>query len=187
MAEKTDLRVIKTKKALVETMMESLGKKRFEDITVQDLCDKAMVRRATFYTHFADKYELLGYSVRSQYVKFPSYAQFETASNTEDIYRYLVKDAVDFLADNLDIFRSVVNSQATQIILNTIRNEMEQDFLPLIEESMRTNDIHGLSPQFIFNFYLHGIFGSFLWWMREDYPLTKEELVLQIQSMLHIK
>ncbi|WP_269055289.1 TetR/AcrR family transcriptional regulator [Paenibacillus tundrae] len=36
-----------------------MNKKDFSAITVQDITQKATINRATFYAHFADKYELL--------------------------------------------------------------------------------------------------------------------------------
>ena len=51
----TDLRIIKTRKALCDAFIILLGEKPFEDITVNELCKKAMVRRATFYQHFEEK------------------------------------------------------------------------------------------------------------------------------------
>ena len=38
--------------------------KDFQSITVQDIADRAMINRATFYDHFVDKYALLEYSIR---------------------------------------------------------------------------------------------------------------------------
>ena len=38
---------------------------RFEDITVAMLCDRAMIRRTTFYKHFADKSEFFSFYVDS--------------------------------------------------------------------------------------------------------------------------
>lgn len=47
-------------KALIE-MMEEMP---FEDIKVKELCDRAMIRKSTFYKHFADKFELLAFIVK---------------------------------------------------------------------------------------------------------------------------
>ena len=57
MAEKMDLRIRKTYLALHNAFTELLEEKRFEEFTVNELCDRAMIRRTTFYKHFADKYE----------------------------------------------------------------------------------------------------------------------------------
>ena len=63
--KKEDLRVQKTKKALTEKFRQLLEEKRFEDITVNELCEKAGIRRATFYKHFEDKYDFLSFVVQS--------------------------------------------------------------------------------------------------------------------------
>ena len=55
MEEKTDLRIRKPYKALCDAFVTILEKKRFDDLTVNELCDEAMIRRATFYKHFADQ------------------------------------------------------------------------------------------------------------------------------------
>src|SRR5262245_25010539 len=54
-----DLRVRRTRKALVQALIELTLEKGFSAITVQDLADRAMVNRATFYRHYLDKYDLL--------------------------------------------------------------------------------------------------------------------------------
>lgn len=56
-----DLRVIKTKKALSTSLYELLEKRSFEVISVNQICNHAMVHRTTFYKHFYDKYDLLVY------------------------------------------------------------------------------------------------------------------------------
>jgi len=58
---RTDLRKQKTRKALEAAFFELSETMWIEDITVGDLCEKAMVRRATFYKHFTDKYAFFAY------------------------------------------------------------------------------------------------------------------------------
>ncbi len=60
-SQKPDLRKQKTRKALENAFFELSETKWIEDITVGDICEKAMIRRATFYQHFADKYEFFAY------------------------------------------------------------------------------------------------------------------------------
>lgn len=56
---KTDLRVVRTRKLIMDSFIELSGKKEFKDITVTDITKEAMVNRATFYYHFEDIYDLL--------------------------------------------------------------------------------------------------------------------------------
>lgn len=53
-----DKRIQKTKKNLKETLLRMLEHKTFEQVTVKELCEKANTSRITFYSHYADKYEL---------------------------------------------------------------------------------------------------------------------------------
>ena len=59
----TDRRVKRTRKLLQEAFMALMAEKSFQSISVQDIAERADVNRATFYTHFVDKYALLDYTV----------------------------------------------------------------------------------------------------------------------------
>ena len=55
---KEDLRIKKTKKALRESLVELIKEKHLEKISVMEICEKALVNRVTFYSHYKDKLEL---------------------------------------------------------------------------------------------------------------------------------
>lgn len=57
--EKTDPRILRTRKLIMDSFIELSGQKEFKDITIKDITTEAMVNRATFYYHFEDKYDLL--------------------------------------------------------------------------------------------------------------------------------
>ena len=64
--EDLDLRVQKTYKLLVFAFDNLLREKEFEEISVTELCDAAMIRRPTFYKHFLDKYDFLTFFIKHQ-------------------------------------------------------------------------------------------------------------------------
>ena len=72
MEEKTDLRIRKPYKALCDAFVTILEKKRFDDLTVNELCDEATIRRAAFYKHFADKYDFFSFFIRQKQDQFIS-------------------------------------------------------------------------------------------------------------------
>ena len=55
---KEDPRVRRTRDRLGDALVELLVQKPFEDITVQDVLERAGVSRSTFYTHYRDKNDL---------------------------------------------------------------------------------------------------------------------------------
>lgn len=59
MEKKKDLRVQKTYSALMAAFEALMAEETFDDITVNELCARALIRRPTFYSHFEDKYGFL--------------------------------------------------------------------------------------------------------------------------------
>jgi AcrR family transcriptional regulator len=55
----TDRRVVRTRRALGGALVELMLARRFDDISVQQVLDRAKVGRATFYAHFRNKSDLL--------------------------------------------------------------------------------------------------------------------------------
>lgn len=59
MSSDRDLRVIKTRRLIREAFIKLVDEKGFKDITVNDISDRAMINRSTFYLHYTDKFDLL--------------------------------------------------------------------------------------------------------------------------------
>lgn len=57
--EGLDPRVKRTRQLLRRALVALLAEKAFEEISVQDVAERATVNRVTFYDHFNDKYALL--------------------------------------------------------------------------------------------------------------------------------
>lgn len=59
MSTEGDLKEGKSTQALNIAMLSLLESRNFKNITVGDICSKALVARTTFYAYFADKYDFL--------------------------------------------------------------------------------------------------------------------------------
>ena len=64
MSENVDLRVKRSQLFLKNAMKDLLKEKGLDAITVQDVADRAMVNRSTFYAHYQDKDDLFHAVVR---------------------------------------------------------------------------------------------------------------------------
>ena len=54
-----DRRVLRTRRALKDTLLTLMKEKSFDKITVKEICDRALTSRITFYNYYSDKYALL--------------------------------------------------------------------------------------------------------------------------------
>lgn len=55
---KTDRRIVRTRNLLGDALMSLFQERDFENISVQDVLDRAGVGRSTFYVHYRDKNDL---------------------------------------------------------------------------------------------------------------------------------
>jgi len=54
-----DRRIIRTKLAIREALVELIAEKGFDSLSVRDITTRANVNRGTFYLHYQDKFDLL--------------------------------------------------------------------------------------------------------------------------------
>ncbi|WP_080875686.1 TetR/AcrR family transcriptional regulator [Oceanobacillus timonensis] len=59
MTQKLDRRKRYTRMALKNSLMELLKEKPISSITIKEICEQADINRSTFYSHYADQYDLL--------------------------------------------------------------------------------------------------------------------------------
>lgn len=57
--KKTDIRIIKTRRAIQAAFLKLMKEKGFTAVTVKDIIQEAEINRSTFYAHYEDKYDLL--------------------------------------------------------------------------------------------------------------------------------
>ena len=91
-----DLRVQKTKSSIKTAFLELREQKPLERITVKELAEKAMINKATFYTHYKDIYDLqdqLEDEVVINVIKqmpHPEYLYTDPKEGTKDLARAMV-------------------------------------------------------------------------------------------------
>ena len=87
MEKKNDLRVQKTYRALMAAFEALMAEETFDDITVNELCARALIRRPTFYSHFEDKYDFLRFYLNEIQWQIESEADAATDSPVEHFQR----------------------------------------------------------------------------------------------------
>lgn len=156
--EKVDLRSIKTGKALDVAMLSLLETRNFQKITVKDISDEALVSRATFYAHFADKYDFL---------KTWLATSTPDISNKNLLYENIENSVNAFIHKNETIIRNLVNDadkQTIEILYDTI--------LRTLFSSRELEDMEKPTTKSIVisYFYAGGIFAYLLWHVNNRFP-----------------
>lgn len=132
-----DLRTQKTYKSLKDSFLELLEKYRFEDIAIQQLCQSAQIRRATFYTHFADKYEFLAFYIQEMRNEFVERIRKMTdlpANDNENYYDLLFHELLLFFKERPQLVRNITNSQLLPIMKDIFSEEVQKSVYGYLQE-----------------------------------------------------
>ena len=184
--DQTDLRVRRTHKLLWEALMAEMAARPFEEITVKDICERAMVHRTTFYTHYADKYDLLEQGMRQMLEALvagephrppsaysaehpPVYfiRLFEQAAQHQQFYKLML------CGEGVGRFQKMIKAYVAEVAGAGSRDgSSDPSRDPALTVSM---DIHA---QFV-----AGATVSLLaWWLEHDMPLSPQQMAQYLLS-----
>lgn len=168
-AEKADLRRIKTDKALKTAMLTLLSYRSFNNLTVSDLCKEALVSRATFYSHYTDKYDLLRAwlaDIKTEIINMEyHYDELEAAMN-------------QFIYENRKVIKNILQYADSEVL------EITQDFMShVVGLSVKRNMSSETSPNHttLLNFCTGGLMQLLLWQVKNNFPAE----VKMINNYLH--
>lgn len=185
MAKNKDLRFVRTNQMLCNAFIELLSKKKFEDITVNELCEKALIRRATFYTHFLDKYDFFSYFVRQNRDNFiNNLPDSEEKPNLRDFSIHMFRQVVHYLNLHMAMVQNAMTSNAVSILLDILADEIRVSFLEELEKSQSYKLPDGVRPEIAAAYYSGGIIQILRHWLTSKGAIAEEELVGQYSALL---
>lgn len=181
-----DLRIQKTRKALVDALGKLLQEKRFENITVNEICTLAMVRRPTFYKHFADKFELFAFMVQNIQEEFwKQTPEADTAVGSIGPYVVIMTNTLNFMDENQDLVRSTTQSNLYPILQNIVSEQILMDVKQRFLEDERSGKKLPLSPALMAQAYTGALMNITRWWIRHKDQASKEEIISQLTALMH--
>lgn len=181
-----DLRVKKTQRALMDSFLELLKTKNFSQITVQDLCDRAMVRRSTFYRHYSDKYDLLNQVLANFFNSLhESHLDNLLVKEPKTYFENIVRETLYFLIENRDTIQSVFTiayyDEITRIVYNQLYKGVERQVNFDIRHGIRFN----IDLEVYMEFMAGGILRIIYAWLKEGQKRSVEDLTREVVKIIN--
>ncbi len=175
MEKEGDLRIRRTKKLLLDSLMQLLQEHAFEKIGVNDICERAMVHRATFYNHFDDKYDLFNYAL-SQLEDEMYLSTIEKGSYTSSVEMYcsILRSVFDFIEQNKLKFKLIIDNNSSKLIF-LISTTVKRSITYLIKQN-ELNQEFVVPLNIIIDFFMGGVTFLCLDWIQSDL-YSKEEII----------
>lgn len=184
MDKKKDLRIQKTYLALTNAFMELLRTKKFEEISVQEICDRALVGRATFYKHFADKYEFTTFCVHRLQQTYSNEAEAFSSDSPGDYYTRLIEHALDFIDNNADLIHALESSAVLPLLLDASSDDLTRNLQEHLEKDLPPEFFLSVPPQILAQLFLGSVMQCTRWWYSHQNEMSKEEMLQILASVL---
>jgi AcrR family transcriptional regulator len=167
-SKKDDRRTSRTRRALSHALIELILEKPFDDITIQDVIDRADVGRSTFYAHFRDKEDLFMSGWEHLLDAFVEDTDWKNLNSK----RFMPVDGLFKHIENVKHFyRALLRSRKVEPIFKSGVTYMARG----IEQALSTelnNPQSAVPLPIISNYLASHVFALLRWWLDQNMPYS---------------
>jgi len=195
MKNKTDRRIQRTCQSLRRALLELIKEKKYDDISIEEITERANVGRATFYLHYKDKEDLLleefseivykRAQVLSE-IPFSAWLPIQEEDPEENRPLQPLLMVFQHIHDNSDLYCLLLKSANSSRIVERIRKVSTEAIVKFVETKMQTDPIPLLFEvpiEFFAAFFSGALLSIVSWWIKEDMRHTPEEVTDMFRSL----
>lgn len=178
---KIDLRILKTKKSIYESLLELLEDRPFEEIKVSEICSKAMINRSTFYTHFDDKYALFASLIKDLKRSLKDMLkENHNCLSSKEYYMEMIKILMTHVEEKKKFYAPIMINNHNSIAKDMIYTALEED----IDERIKKENKSDIPSDFVSFFYLGAILNVGIEWIKNRCNYSKEEIIEYLDKLI---
>jgi AcrR family transcriptional regulator len=169
-----DLRVRRTRKLLQQALIALTIERGFADVTVQDIAERAMVNRATFYRHYLDKYDLLDQYMNQVYELTASQEELASVPKAGAASERPPAGLVSLLEHvraHADFYRVMLGKQGDSAFVQRIQQYIERRFRALLPAAEAQAKPGGPPLDLCLSYVSHAGIGVIAWWVADNLAL----------------
>ena len=176
LAKKLDPRVVRTRLLLREALVASILDKGYDATNIQDITDRAGLRRATFYLHYRDKDDLLLKMMQETLDALMEDMEARSAKSfsaetqpSEDLLTF------QHVQERADLYRAVLSGQGAAGITRGVRDFLAERIRVTCQR--KHPDLDMSMPIDVLANYLAAVkLNMVIWWLDSGMPYTPEQM-----------
>lgn len=179
-----DPRVRRTRRLLQEALLGASHENGFDDITVQDITDRAGLNRATFYLHYRDKDDLLTQIMKDALdALVAQVAQVGERRTSAESAQEVIAGWFKHAAAYPELYHLVLGRNDRASFSIQVRTHIEQ--LMTHKETERNRDRRsGVPAAMRLRFQSSACLAVIGWWLEQRMPHPPEEMATWLRHLL---
>lgn len=175
---KVDRRITKSQEAIKKAVTELMTEKRFDDITIQDIADRANVNRGTIYLHYMDKYDLLDKMIEEHMDNLRQLCQ----SASDMTYQEGNYIWYEYFEHHYLFFSTMLESKGAHYFRSRFLELVVQETKPEVDTTEGKNQ--GLSEEVVLHFFSSAVVGAVEWWFKNGMHVPTDVIAEQTGILL---
>jgi len=181
--KKIDLRIIKTKKLLFQSLIEIMKDKTFEEIKVSDICSKALINRSTFYSHYADKYELLVDLINEYKNNLENTLNTNKhIVNTKEYYMEAIRLLLIHIDEYRNIYHNILINNRNSVVMDILIDVLSKNIKQKLEDS--NVDTGNIPNDIVALFYFGAVSSICISYLNDNKKYTDEEIMKYLNILI---
>ncbi len=175
---KVDRRILKSQEVIKKAVIDLMSEKNFDDITIQDISDRANVSRGTIYLHYVDKFDLLDKLIAEHINELRDMCEL----SAELDYKDANLPWFQYLQSNYLFFSTMLASKGAPYFRNQFIEFLIEEFKDEVDVARGKNS--GLKKEIILHFIVTSYVGVVEWWITHEMPYPPHIMAEQIGVLL---
>ncbi|HEX2911470.1 MAG TPA: TetR/AcrR family transcriptional regulator [Chloroflexia bacterium] len=173
---KPDRRVKRTRQLLREALFALILERGYDDITVQDILERADVGRSTFYTHFYDKDDLLlsGFAELRDMLT----AQHDKLMSANPKQGEMAVSLLIFshAEQHRQLYKALVGKRSGYLVFEEARKRLVEFMQEQLKRHLKFGEYEGIPVEVAVEFLTSSLMGLLIWWLDHDLPCSAAEI-----------
>ncbi|MBI5953913.1 MAG: TetR/AcrR family transcriptional regulator [Chloroflexi bacterium] len=179
--KKNDRRINRTRETLFHALSALMLEKRYDDITVQDIIDRANVGRSTFYAHYQDKEDL---AVSNMITILDALANTMEQSNTEPGQFLPGRGLFEHIRENYQMFKALTSGHGLDLFFQKGQEYWSGRMTTRLQAMLPAGQEASV-PIPVLAHYVSGTFVTLLkWWIDNKMPYTSDRMAEIVEQLV---
>jgi AcrR family transcriptional regulator len=177
--EKTDRRILRTRRLLGEALLDLIQEQPFDSITIRDITGRADIGYATFFRHYDSKEDLLSQQLEQIIRQLESVV----GEHTDDYFQREGTLFYQHLQENELLYRGLLGGHVNVQVIRRLRDALVRVIRPHIKGNATDADLR-IPLEIAVNHMAASVLEMAAWWLENDMPYSPEDMGRYYETLI---